>query len=329
MRWFLPNIHGELTRSFARAAEALGATLLVPGRSFYEGPEPLLRAGHPLTPEGCDARLVEVEEFLGAGADLVFIPTPEVESVILDILAPRLPRVPFVAHFAGNELPHFDYGRVSNLLSADLGSYRLGRRLGLHAQRYFPWIDYGHFAFEGTSGAPLMRAYIMEYESRYPRDLARARACVAGIMGLGFEARGDIPLQDLPSRMRETSATLHFKPKEGYGYSVLQSLAVGRPVVLWRPHVRKQTLAEWCIDGVSALMVSSRAEFRDRVGAFLRDETSREALQREAARLVRSRVDNEAETEQLRSFIERLRPTAPPRRLRRISSLLLRRLLRI
>lgn len=328
MRWFLPNIHGELTRSFARAAETLGATLLVPGRSFYEGPEPLLRAGHPSVPEGRGARLVEVEELLDAGAELLFVPAHEVESTILDFLAPRLPRMPFVAHFAGNELPHFDYGRVSNLLSADLGSYRLGRRLGVHAQRYFPWIDYDHFAFEDTSGASLMRAYIMEYPDRYPRDLAQAHACVSEIPGLRFEARGDIPLQDLPSRMRETSATLHFKPKEGYGYSVLQSLAVGRPVVLWRSYARKQTLAEWCIDGVSALMISSRAEFRDRVGAFLRDEKSREGLQREAARVVRSRVDNEAETEHLRLFIERLRPTAPPRRLRRISSLLLRRLLR-
>lgn len=320
MNALIPNIHNVLTASFCRAFEQLGISVLVPAvdearqatLSKYRSPlagafdfQPFLLA------DGVrNCRIVDVEALADIDIDMIVIGGHGVQRAVLKYLLPMLKRRREVhlIYFCGNQIPNYRWDLVTNLLCADEISWaRHGSRIA-NASRYYPWIDYDRFAWIGPNDSRKLVSCIINYESRYPADFAMARAIVDSVPGLSHELIDKVSHARVAEIIQRCAASLHVKPEEGYGYSVIESLACGRPIIAPRRYVQGRAMARWCIDGETALLFDSIDDARPSLTRFFGDEDLRHTLQRSSARRIRSIIDNDEQTAVLAKFIQQLRP---------------------
>jgi glycosyltransferase involved in cell wall biosynthesis len=320
MNVFIPNLHHVLTASLCRVFDQLGMTVLVPEvddaaqRKLSKYRSPLAGAFDfraALERERLpNCRIVTLQALPDLDVGLVIVAGQGVQRSVLKHLMPLLERrhKTFLAFFCGNELPRYRWDLVANLLCADERSWQqFGHRVP-NAARYYPWIDYGRFAWQGPSDARKLVTCIGDFETRYPRDAATARTIVGGIDALEHELIDKIPHDAVATRLRAAAASLHIKSDEGYGYAVIESLACGRPVIAPRRYVAGRAMARWCIDGESALLFDRIDEAQQQLRRFFADADFRHALQSSAAATVRRAIDNDEQREVLRRFLERLQP---------------------
>lgn len=320
MNIFLPNLHGILTVSFCRALDELGATVFVPAVDDGEQAK-LSKYRSPLAGaydfqknldlEGLkNCRVVALHELPDLDIDVVFITGHGVQRSVLKYLLPMFGRrrPVYLAYFCGNELPHYRWDLVKNLLSADELSWVRHAGQMPNAARYYPWLDYQRFSWAGPSSVRKLVTCIGNYDSRYPEDAATARQLVGSIANLQYELIDAVAHDQIAERYREAAATLHIKPEEGYGYAVIESLACGRPVVAPRKYVQGRAMQYWCIDGDSALLFDTIDEARQSLNRFFDDPDFRARLQACAAATVRRVIDNDEQTAVLQRFLQRLQP---------------------
>ncbi len=320
MNVFIPNLHHVLTASLCRVFDQLGMTVFVPEvddaaqrkASKYRSPlagafdfrADLERERLP------NCHIVTLEALSDLGIGLVIVAGQGVQRSVLKHLMPLFERrgQPKLAFFCGNELPHYRWDLVANLLCADeLSWQRYGHRVA-NATRYYPWIDYERFAWLGPSDAPKVVTCIGNFETRYPQEAAMARAIVDGVAGLEHELIDKVPHDAVAARLHAAAASLHIKSEEGYGYAVIESLACGRPIVAPRRYVAGRAMARWCIDGESALLFDRIDEAQQRLRRFFGDADFRHGLQSAAAATVRRVIDNDEQREVMRRFLDRLQP---------------------
>ncbi len=326
MNVFLPNLHGILTVSFCRALDELGATVHVPAvsdgqqakLSKYHSP---LAGAYDFQPNFAlehlkNCRIVAFDELPDLDIDVVFITGHGVQRSVLKFLLPLFSRrrPVHLAYFCGNELPHYRWDLVRNLLSADELSWVRHAAQVPNAARYYPWIDYQRFCWHGPSSARKLVTCIGDYENRYPDDAATAHQLVDSMADLQYELIDAVAHDKIADRYRQAAATLHIKPEEGYGYAVIESLACGRPVIAPRKYVHGRAMQHWCIDGESALLFDTLDGARQSLLRFFGDQDFRTALQSSAAATIRRVIDNDAQKAVLQRFLDRLQPQ-PDKRL--------------
>jgi len=106
--------------------------------------------------------------------------------------------------------------------------------------------------------------------------------------------------------MQHSMATAHLKHAEGYGYTILESLSSGRPVLLFTPYTIDRSYTKWCLPNKSALYFNTAEEYFGHVNRLLSDEDFRCELQESTAKTVREIVNNEEQGEILKRFLENL-----------------------
>jgi len=94
---------------------------------------------------------------------------------------------------------------------------------------------------------------------------------------------------------------------EGFGYTIIQSLAKGRPVFLKRSFSEGQKLMNWCVNNQTALFFDDSAQFSKTLNCYLYDETYRVNLQNNAARQIRRMINNERQALIFENFIQNLK----------------------
>ena len=320
MRVLMNEIHFVLTASFCRAFQELGVEVLLPGPDFAGLPARVRvdRGLHLLGQEYIQAQgipnaRVVGPEILDEEIDLLLITGHHVQRQMLQRVWPRLARWPGarLAFYSGNQLPHYRYDLARNLLSADAMTTAVHGPRTDNFLAYSPWIDYGQFPDGGPGDAPILRTYIDRFAQRYPRDFAMSRAIVQAVPGLGVEDVAALDRAQVAARMRDSMATLHLKPEEGYGYAVIESLASGRPVVIPRTYLEGRTMAHWLEPGRSAMVFTDQADAAAQLRRFLADPDFRHGMQATSARLIRERVDNAEQTAALGRWLANLRPQPP------------------
>jgi hypothetical protein len=110
-----------------------------------------------------------------------------------------------------------------------------------------------------------------------------------------------IPHDQMPFVMKESSGTMHIKPLEGYGFSIIESMASGRPVFLYEPYSLLKSYRNWCIAEKIAIYFNSRDELVRKIDRYFSDSDYRYRLQENAARSVRLLVDYEEQSENLKN----------------------------
>ena len=322
MRVLVTEVHTVLTMSLCRAFQELGVEVLLMGPGFEEadGGMPRVDRGLFRSPAGIlDAwgvrnTTIAGPEILDEEIDLLLVTGHYVQRQMLRSVWPRLARNPRarLGFFCGNQMPHYRYDLAQNVLCSDaFTEAALASRIP-NFRTYYPWIFYDRFFDGGPSDEPVLGTYIHQFQRRYRRDFDLTRAIIDSVPGLRLDVVENQDSGQVAARMRASMATMHIKPEEGYGYSVIESLASGRPIVLPRKYVRDRTMARWLEEGRSALLFDSAGEAQAKLVRLLADAGQRHALQQASARLIRQRIDNAEQSRILQSFLEDLRPQPRP-----------------
>lgn len=312
MRILTFNVHGVLTQSLVTALRLLGHELWLP----VGGPE-----------DWKNRKLGAVEGSLdwtggamgvGPGAihdmpfDAVLIPGHDVQRDVLRWVWPaQEAHGARLIFFCGNELPHYRWDLAQNVMAADRASYEYAQARQMHSISYYPWFDFEQFPFAGTSDVPIIRTYIYNYHKRFKKDFEAIERMIAKSPGLALEHVDGTDHQAVPGFMRDSMLTAHFKPKDGYGYSIIESLASGRPVFMPRKYVTGKTLENWVIDGQSAILFNQEEEGLEKLNYFVRNRDYRHELQVNCSKVVKARIDNDRQTAALGAFLENLRDQPP------------------
>ena len=320
MNVFIPDVHSTLTHSFCEAFDRLGATVYVPlpgaSHGIHVAPsEPLLKGvadfrSHAEYMGVTNCRFVELEALPDLEIDVVVLPDKPLQRSVLRYLHPLFSRrrEVYLVFFCGNEMPSYRWDLVQNLLCADEKTWHARGSRVPHALRYFPYVDYDTYAFRACSDVPALITCINHFEKRYPQEAAWAREIVSQVPGVEHRVIGGLAPREVAAQFQSSTASLHIKHEEGYGYAVIESLAVGRPIIAPRKYVQGRTMARWCVQGESALLFDSTEEAVAQIRGLMDDGDLRERMQRRSAELIRQLVNNDEQTAGLQAFMQQLRP---------------------
>lgn len=321
LRIFFPEVHGDMTKSMGLLCKHLGHTLLLPGASFHletanKGPKIYYGA---LTEErsnfykteaanfGGAIQVIENDEIFTDPPNVLFVNCKEVEIYVkslYNLLKPVKNDIK-LAHYSGNDF--VPYEDPHNLISTDATTPGQYNPLEMHYAYWIPWIDWSSIEFSGPSDTPNLNAYLgLHYQDPgfFPaRDLHQEYTKKHPQL---FHLIPPTSQESIFEFMDQSLGTIHIKNKEGTGFTILQSLAKGRPVFLKRSFSIGKRLMNWCIEGETAIFFDTEEEFQEKIERFVFDPEYRHHLQTTAAKQIRRIVDNERQALIFENFLQNL-----------------------
>ncbi|MGA4555512.1 glycosyltransferase [Methylorubrum aminovorans] len=307
MRVFLHNTHPTLVEGFSRALSGPADTLLLPGLTLKEHLQYGL-FGFDENFVRPNVKFVESNEYYADPPDLIVSTHPfTVDKLHEDVQTARMKhrRVKLVGYSQGFSLP-FEMSRFDGFVALDYPTYVRAHRSGIPALWYKPAFDFAYWhACEAASiENPRISMFVNQFEERYRNigtdtlfDALRKASGPVEMKNYQW-----IPRENVRAIIKESVATICLKPSEAFGYSIIESLAMGRPVFVYRPYSTFQTYRLWCIEDVSAIYFNSVEDFKAKLNRFIEDSAYRTRLQTGAKRLVRHVIDNDLEASHLRSL---------------------------
>lgn len=118
-----------------------------------------------------------------------------------------------------------------------------------------------------------------------------------------------IQIFDMAAAMKRSAFTWHFKPEgDGFGHSIHNSFACGRPVVVWKSHYRRKLADQLMIDGVTCINADGKSpqQIAEQLLYWSQPERHRQMCQAAYQRF-REVVDFDAEFAQVQTFLQNLR----------------------
>jgi glycosyltransferase involved in cell wall biosynthesis len=248
------------------------------------------------------------EEILDAKPDVIFITAFEnQEEIIKEIYNPLKQNSKLVA-YSGNDYwdGAYDFDIIKNYLCADFTGYSLAKKYQVNHLYYRPFVNYDFFKYQGTSDSNLFGSYINEYQKLFPEEFNFCRNILASTGALSHKLCDSKPLDFVLKTLKESIATVHIKRIEGYGYSIIESMATGRPVFLHRQLAENKSYKNWAIEGLTAYYFSDIGEFQNKALAFYENREFRHSQQEACAKAIRKMINNEEQQEKLKSFLNNL-----------------------
>lgn len=345
LRIFFPQMHPILVQSMALALQYLGHTLLLPGESFDpHSAAPGFKLGYgtffkkipwetssftqffSANPQDCDflfqgVEVIENHELFANPPDVLFVNCLEVEQSIYAIwqyLKKYQKPVPKIAHYSGNNASHYREEWVKNLIAVDAYTAAYYDPSTTHIITWLPWIDFDHLGFDSFNDSRTLNTYISHYYGHFHKSAAAfydvCHPAQRDFPGIAFELypksseNGIVytPHLDLLSLIDQSCATMHIKETEGFGYTIIESLAKGRPVFLKRSFSLGSRLMNWCIEGKTAFFFEDYSEFQSKLHHYLDDLEYRHFIQRECVSTIRKLIDNQKQARILENFLQNL-----------------------
>lgn len=254
-----------------------------------------------------NALTLNKQEILDWKPDSIIITCYESTFEVLYELLPKLPKTTKIAFFSGNNYPDWIYPwyLIKNYLAADLPSHNLCKKHNIaNCLLYRPFVDYDKFKYNPTSSMAV-GSYICDFEKNFPDYYKFSRQLEAQVPEIKHNFHTKSTRDEVWESMNNSIATSHIKV-DGYGYSIIQSMAVGRPVFVHRDLAKQCSYQNWCIEGETAFYISSPAEYRAKLKALIDSKDYRDFVHWNCAQKIREYIDNCAETERLGKFLENL-----------------------
>jgi hypothetical protein len=249
------------------------------------------------------------EEILDLKPEIIFITAYENQFEILEELWPHLKDKSKIAMYSGNRYwpEAYPFDKVENYLSVDWLSYNLCMHHKKNFLYYRPWVDYDTFIFNGGNSSNVVGSYISNFSEAFPADYEYSNYLKKALDFLDIKLHRNIPHEEVPIEMEYSMASLHVKSQEGYGYSIIESMASGRPVFLYSKYKEDKSYQQWAIENVTALYFSDAYELHCKAKAMLESEDYRHHLQHTCAEHIRKFINNEEQTNNLKQFLENLK----------------------
>jgi hypothetical protein len=265
---------------------------------------------------------------------VIFVQCLEHEAQVYEQLVPAKPNAR-VIHAIGNNIyqPGRSPGRIpKNLIALDIQAFGYWQAKGVENLCYVQaGCDDELYAFTPlrTDSKPRINCYIQGYVHGYPRgwgiyEQLRSRLADFAEFRLfgadnpdGFLLPAEAVIVRFPpvehsgrqiDELRRSWMTVHIKEWEGYGFNVVKSLLVGRPVIALKDMIFDKTMQYFCVDGVSAIMEPlSRLDILcDRVRRYIARPNELAELCESAQRYARMILSPDTQWKKLERFLERL-----------------------
>jgi glycosyltransferase involved in cell wall biosynthesis len=242
--------------------------------------------------------LINFEEFMDMDWDVFLCTRIETQDVFKELkrLHPRGDKVKIIG-VTGNDATPFDWTFIRNLMTSDEATYRLSPWdiNKIHYSQEIGW-DYG-IRFTPVDERSLRTVncfvncwthfddpWVWGYDnnlnrgccphcdnppSKYPeavRPFSIWKGAEAKLPGhlfvdYGIACKmGCIPEVEMPLAYASGALTVHMKTYDGYGYSMLQSIACGRPVIVPYKFHRYRTANKYLIPNLTCFEVDWNAE---------------------------------------------------------------------
>jgi glycosyltransferase involved in cell wall biosynthesis len=338
LRIFFPGMHHTLIKSMVLTCQHLGHTLILPGDSFdpeRADPGPKLQGSlyysrkrlqndpfySDLLPYLDDESLppvleiMENDAFLEHPPDILVVNWEGVESGIYH-LHEQLQKWTGdtgvkIVHYAGNNNTLYQKEAVKNLIAVDAYTAKNHDPFTTNIIFWIPWLDAENLAWQGYGDNLNINNFLDRYyQGPFKKSFSIFQVVEEFVQQKFPEAVIHSPLfcppHEVFSFIDKSCATLHIKETEGFGYTIVESMAMGRPVFLYRPFSLGSRLMNWSIEGKTAFFFHTLAELEEKLRSYLEDEEYRHQVQEECARTIRRLISNEKQARILDQFLQNL-----------------------
>ena len=307
---FFPDIHRRLPKSFAKSLEAHGFKILLPDNSFIphikywkKWSKEELKNDYMKDVQNVD--IISYDELTKKTIDIFFITCYEVQDDMLKIYN-NYGKNSKLVHYAGNNFVPYDYNKIKNLITTDEIIFQKARINKKNALMFFPWVDFDNdYRFEETNNSKNINSYILNYKSFFPqqyqqaieiKDIFKTKEYNVNFIENELET-------SIPQIMNNSFLTLHIKPIEGYGFSILESMAKGRPVILYKPYSENKIYRHWALDMQTCIYFDNNEELLKKFSIY---EKNYQEIQFNCASKIRKLINLDKHSKNLASFLNNL-----------------------
>lgn len=252
----IQNFHPANTAALIRDFKALDYRVIMPkdnwGRISYYFPNDQF--------EGVD--LLTWEEFLETPKGDILVACFEQQNDFRSISNIHGDRI--LLHTAGNNVP-YDHGLSQHLLSPDIQTFNNYPAKHKMLYLFAPIIHNFPKDLLNSYKSGIINAYI-HYYSQFWQDSWSNALKFEQIYGkkcffYGAETRdGQLSHEEVHRKMVESMFTLYFKERDCYGQTVVESMALGTPVIAMRRYVHDKTLGIYFLNEYNSILVDSPEE---------------------------------------------------------------------
>lgn len=310
-----PDMHRRLPKSFAKSLEGYGDLLLL-GHSFSDtvsygdkwSAEEI--KNNEYMSDTTNIKAIEKEEFFDNPPDILFISCYENQVDILNniwLKEEKIRQKTALVHYAGNTNVPYEWRFVEALVTTDLQTFENSKRNNKKSLLFFPWVDFEEYSFQGYNDSNNINSYIALYDKLFPQAYNMAINIKSKFINYNFTFHQNLENNKLVETMKNSIATMHLKPLEGYGFSIIESLATGRPLIMYEPYSSGKTYNFWCIKDKNCIMFNSLEELQKKMERLAIDKDYRHELQLNSSKIVREKIDLNFHKNNLIKFFENIR----------------------
>jgi len=321
MKIFFPDIHYSLTNSFAKACEILGHEILTPSKEWKVSYYPKPPIGHFVWNETLDEKVliekkynknikvISKKDFFDIKPDIIFITAYENQFEILNELWSKQNWSAKLCFYSGNDYWKGAYPLeyVKNYLAADLTGIQIAQENHLNYLKYVPFLDENEYKFAGNNDSNIFITAIGEYPKLFRDDFIYYNELKASTPFVDYQLHTKSLHDTVISSLRGVSASLHIKRLEGMGLFLSESILLGRPPFIFKPHSINKRYQEFLLDEISAIYFENKQEYVDKSFKYINNKEYRNKLQESTAKFAKEYFDNQKNLIELNQFLNKLK----------------------
>lgn len=295
----IQNFHIANTLAIIKDFKALGYRIVMPkdnwnGRLKYYFENYDYMEGDKLT----------YEEFMALPAGDILVACYEQQDDFEAIAKEHGDRL--ILHTAGNNVP-YRHGISQHLISPDIQTYNN------YPAQYKMLYWFPPFLVVDTDKdldksfeSNLICGYVHFYQQYWPDSWNNAKRFEQlygeKVYLYGYEnPDGALDLKGTQNRMKESKFTLYFKEKDCYGNAVLESMALGTPVIAMRRYIHDKTLGMFFLNDENSIIVDSPEEALQKIKLVSRAKY--EEMSKNAVETIAKLTDNEKRLQQMKEVL--------------------------
>lgn len=322
LRVFFPNIDNEITKSIALAFNFLGHTLVLPGYSFsqekklnnlslspLENVENYFSKDKNLIPERPlgNVEIIESDEIIINPPDAIVINSLDNENEILKIYNKIIDLTtchPKLIYFSQTPKLEYKSKNIKNFLLIDVCKTKELLNTP-NVVCWIPWIDFQLYDFKPNLESKVFNTF-SQTDKLFFEDFTSNFLFLNPISEVDFHLKSKESFSDYYLQLCDSSSTLSFSNFEKFDYSLIESIASGRPPFIKRSSSFPKILLDLCVENKTAFFFDSFEEFEKKLLIYLNSKEFRLEKQKEAATIIREMINNESQALVLDNFLQKL-----------------------